>query len=234
MAEKRTGSLPPRRVESRLVKAATDAVKNTCANPDHIDCPGTDAIQAVVARTLSHPNFDDTVDHIAMCAPCLEEYHRRRRQLRVRRRRGWVVGFAAVLLLGFLLIYHPAKKQPPVGPVAQKAPAPFQAATLDFTGWTAERSLPSSRTKRATPKVSRARLALTLLMPIGTEDGPYSVQVRAASGEIIAQAKGIANWTGHAEKLDVSLDLSNVPAGAYTLAIQSTDASQRIYPVILE
>jgi hypothetical protein len=234
MPDKRPSSLPPRRVESRLVKAATDAVKNTCANPDRLDCPDIEAIQSVVVRTLSHPTFDDTVDHIAMCAPCFEEYNRRRQQLRVRCRRRWVVGFAALLLLGFLLIYHPAKQQAPVGPIAQKAPAPFEVATLDFSGWTAERSLPSSPIKRDAPRVSRARLALTLLLPIGTEDGAYTVQVRAASGEIVAQANGVANWTGQAEKLDISLDLRNVPAGAYTLAIQSADASQRIYPVVLE
>ena len=111
MDDNRTGSLPPRRVESRLVKAATDAVKSTCANADRIDCPDTQAIQAVVARQLSYPNFDDTVDHIAMCAPCLDEYNRRRQQYRVRRRRRWVVGFAA---LGVMAVYFPTRRCLPI------------------------------------------------------------------------------------------------------------------------
>ena len=69
---------------------------------------------------------------------------------------------------------------------------------------------------------------------MGTEDGAYSVQVRSASGEVVAQANGVAAWTGGAEKLNTNLDLSPLPAGAYTIAIQSADASQRRYPVFLE
>src|SRR6516164_7691384 len=102
MDDNRTGAPLPHRAESRLVKAATEAVKNTCANPDRIDCPDSDAIQAIAARRFSFPGFDDTVDHIAMCAPCLDEYNRRRRQDRARRRRRWAVGFAALVLLGLL------------------------------------------------------------------------------------------------------------------------------------
>jgi hypothetical protein len=82
--------------------------------------------------------------------------------------------------------------------------------------------------------LARRRLALTILLPIGTEDGRYTVQIRSASGEIVAQANGIAAWTGGAEKLNINLDLTPLSAGAYMIAIQAADGSPRTYPVLLE
>lgn len=235
MNDNRAGALPPHRAESRLIKAASDAVRNHCANPDRTDCPDSEAIHAVVIRRVAYPGFDDTVDHIAMCAPCLDEYNGRRRDYRVRRRRRWAVGFAAVLLLGFFCTYIVTRRSSPNDQAAQKpTQPPLLALTVDYSGWTAERSASPAQHRFETPRLARGRLALTLILPMGTEDGAYSVQVRSASGEVVAQANGVAAWTGGAEKLNTNLDLSPLPAGAYTIAIQSADASQRRYPVFLE
>ena len=232
MDENRTGSFPPHRTEDQLLRAVSDAVKQSYANPDRIDCPCSEAIQAVVVRRFSHPNFDDTVDHIAMCAPCLEEYNRRRQRYLFQRSR-WAAAFAALFILGLLWAYL-NRDQHQKNEVAKKTPAPLLAATLDYSDWSAERSASPSPSKREPPRVARARLALTLILPIGSEDGPNIVQIRSASGAIVARASGIATWTGAAEKLNVNLDLTPIPAGAYTIAIQSADASQRTYPVLLE
>ena len=233
MDENRTGSLPPHRAESRLVQAASDAVKRRYANPDRFDCPSSEAIEAVVFRRFSHPHFDDTVDHIAMCAPCLETYTWHRRRHRLKRRSGWAAGFAALLLLGLVWTYVNREHRSEHA-VATRTPTPLVAATLDYSGWTAERSTSPSSTKREAPTVARAQLAVTLLLPIGTEDGPYTVRVRSASGEIVAEASGVASWIGKAEQLKVHLDLTRLSPGAYTLAIQSPDTSERAYPVLLE
>jgi hypothetical protein len=135
--------------------------------------------------------------------------------------------------LGLLWTYL-NREHRPKSEVAKKTPTPLLADTLDYSDPSAERSASPSLSKRETPRVARARLALTLVLPIGTEDGSYKVQIRSASGEIVAQANGIATWTGVAEKLNISLDLTRIPAGAYTIAIQSADASERTYPVLLE
>jgi hypothetical protein len=71
-------------------------------------------------------------------------------------------------------------------------------------------------------------------LPIGTEDGSYSVQILSASGEIVSQATGIAQWTGKAEKLNIDVDLRRTSAGAYTIAIQRPEESRRTYPVRLQ
>lgn len=233
MDENRTGSFPPHRTEDRLVRAVSDAVKHSYANPDRLDCPSSEAIEAVVARRFSHPHFDDTVDHIAMCAPCLEEYNRRRHTYRVQRHGRWAAPFAALVILGLLWTYlH--REHRPTNEIAKKEPTPLTAATLDYSNWTAERSVSGQASKRETPRVSRAQLALTLVLPIGTEDGSYEVQIRSTSGDVVARGSGIAAWSGTAEKLNLRLDLTPIPGGTYTIAIRHADASERTYPVLLE
>jgi hypothetical protein len=73
-----------------------------------------------------------------------------------------------------------------------------------------------------------------VVLPIGTEDGSYEVQIRSTSGDVVARGSGIAAWSGAAEKLSISLDLTPIPAGIYTIAIRHADASERTYPVLLE
>jgi hypothetical protein len=80
----------------------------------------------------------------------------------------------------------------------------------------------------------RARLDLTIELPIGTEDGIFTVQFRTSTNESVAEATGTATWDETAEALKIRADLRGVPAGRYTVAIQSRNSSVRLYPVVLE
>ena len=118
--------------------------------------------------------------------------------------------------------------------VAKDASAPALAATLDYRNWTAERSEQSRSRPVETPHLTRARLNLTIKLPIGTEDAVYTVQFRSSNNETVVEAVGGASWDGTAEALKIRPDLRNVPAGTYTLAIRSANSSLRLYSVVLE
>jgi hypothetical protein len=232
MDDEHTRSLPARRTEKRLVKMAGEAARRDFPNPERIGCPGSDAVDAVVGRHLSFPDFDNIVDHIATCAPCFAEYNRKRHRHRLRNAGAVVLACAGLLILGLFWRHGPAKQQPKE-PVAQEAPAAVLAATLDYTNWTAERS-EQSRLPAKTPHLTRGLLDLTIKLPIGTEDGAYTVQFRSNNNEPVAEAIGSATWDGAAEALKVRTDLRNVPTGTYTVAIRSASSSSRLYPVDLE
>jgi hypothetical protein len=234
MGDKHTRGLPARRTEKRLVKMAGDAVAGDCPNPERIGCPNSDAVDAVVGRCLAFPDFDNVVDHIATCAPCFDEYNRRRLRRRLRNVSAVVVGCAALLVLGLFLKYGPAKQPRPKEAVAKQAPATVLTATLDYRNWTAERSGQSQPRPAETPHLARAQLDLTIDLPIGTEDAVYTVQFGSDNNKPVAQAVGSATWDGTTEVLRIRTDLRNVPAGAYGVAIRSADSSLRLYPVILE
>jgi hypothetical protein len=234
MDEKLERGLPGNRVEKRLVKMLGEATRRYCPNPERLDCPSPDAVNAVVMRDLSFPDFDDIVDHIATCAPCLEEYNRRRHRNRLRKASAVVLACASLLLLALFWNRGLLKQHRTNEPTAKEAPAPVIAATLDYTNWTAERSAGSGPRSVQTPHLIRARFDLTIKLPIGTEDGIYTVQFRSKSDEPVAEAVGTAAWNGTAEALKIRTDLRDVPAGAYSVTIRAANSSLRHYAVVLE
>jgi hypothetical protein len=234
MSDKQERGLPAQRAEKRLVKMIGEAARRDCLNPERIDCPSSDAVNAVVVRRLSLPDFDNVVDHIATCAPCLEEYNRLRHRYRLRKAGAVVLACAGVLFLGIFWNHGPLKQHHPNEPIAKEIPAPVLAAALDYTNWTAERSEQSHPRPAETPHLTRASLDLNIKLPIGTEDGIYTVQFRSKSDELVAEAVGAAAWNGTAEALKIRTDLRNVPAGAYTVTIRAANSSLRYYAVVLE
>jgi hypothetical protein len=130
--------------------------------------------------------------------------------------------------------HGPSKQHRPNEPIAKEAPAQLLAATLDYTNWTAERSERSRPRPAETPHLTRASLDLTIKLPIGTEDGIYTVQFRSKGDELAAEAVGAAAWNGTAEALKIRTDLRNVPAGTYTVTIRAVNSSLRYYAVVLE
>jgi len=234
MSDKLARDLPPSRVEKRLIKVAGEAIRRHCSNPERIGCPGSGAVGAVVGRRLEFPHFGDVVDHIATCAPCFEEYNRRRQRQRLRNAGLVLLSCVGLLGLGLLWRHGPAERPYSRESAAKRAPAPVLTATLDYRNWTTERSEQSRPRTTEPPHLTRGRFDLTIMLPIGTEDGSFTVQFRNNNNESVAEVTGTAIWNGTAEALKIRADLRNVPAGSYTVAIQSRNSSVRRYPLVLE
>lgn len=234
MGDKHKRVLPSRRAEKRIVEMAADVVRDDFANPERIGCPSSDAIHAVVRRNIAFPDFDNIVDHIATCTPCFGEYNRQRQCIRLRNSGAVVLTCAAVLILGLLWNYGRIKYPHPNEPIAKELPATIVAATLDYSHWTTQRSAEPGPQPAEIPHLTRGSLDLTIKLPIGTEDGAYTVQFRSANDKAVAEAGGTATWDGTAEVLKIRTDLRNIATGAYTVAIRSASSSLRLYPMVLE
>ena len=76
-------------------------------------------------------------------------------------------------------------------------------------------------------------LKLTIKLPIGTEDGAYSVQFFTGNDQPFAKATGNAVWDGSAETLISMIDLRKLAPGEYTLAIRNARWSST-YRVLLD
>jgi hypothetical protein len=108
-------------------------------------------------------------------------------------------------------------------------------AVLDFRNRTVERSdRKKSPNQPSAPHLRRALLDLSIKLPIGVEDGPYSVQFRTQVGQSVVNATGKAAWDGEAETLATEVDLRNLPPAEYILAIRSGTSAWRVYPVVLD
>lgn len=225
-----------RRDERLLIRLAIEAIHSDFLNPDRLGCPGRDTLEAIAKGRLSIPEVEDVIDHIATCAPCFDEYTCCRR--RHRRRFVGRVALAGIACLGLTLAvwWRVSPAQFPVrGPLAVRSANPTLTATLDFRNRTVERSGHSNPPEGVEiPHLRRGLLALTVKLPIGTEDGVYSVQVRDGEDHTVVDAVGTAKWDGSAEVLTTMVNLRGLHAGEYLLAIGNSGSSWRRYPVRLE
>jgi hypothetical protein len=106
---------------------------------------------------------------------------------------------------------------------------------LDFRNRTAERSdRKQSPNEPFAPHLTRAQLDLSIELPVGVEDGPYSVQFRNQVGQSVVNTTGTAAWDGAAETLAATVDLRNLPPGDYVLAVRSGTSAWREYAVVLD
>jgi hypothetical protein len=236
MKRKQIGRALTRQSERHLIRVATEAIKTDFPNPERLGCPESTTLRAIAQRHLSGPDTEDDIDHIATCAPCFDEYNRhRRRHLLLRRGRFALICAAGVVAIGSAWHFGRMNRVPEKQPVAQQALDPVLAATLDFSNRTVERSGEVQRKPEPkTPHLRRAVLKLTIRLPIGTEDGAYSVQFWTGDDQPVATATGNAVWDGSAETLNTTIDLRNLAPGEYTLAIRNARWSWSTYRVFLD
>ncbi len=62
--------------EWELIEAFERVVREDYPNPERIGCPGLDVLKLVADSSARAPQ--SVLDHLAKCAPCLEEYDRLR------------------------------------------------------------------------------------------------------------------------------------------------------------
>src|ERR1019366_8576698 len=234
MNEKGAANQFTRREEKKLLELATEYVRSGFPNPERLGCHGSEALKSIAGRHLKFPGAEDIVDHIATCSPCFVEY----KAIRRRSRRRLVGGTALCCVLGLLLSGLIWRFATPVRPrnetVAQRPPAALKAV-LDFRNRTVERSdRRQSPNEPFAPHLRRALLDLSIKLPIGVEDGLYSVQFRNQFGQSVINTTGTATWDGAAEALATKVDLRSLAPGEYILAIRSGTSAWRVYPVVLD
>jgi len=234
MDEKGAAKQFTRREEQRLLDLATDYVRAGFPNPERLGCPGSEALKSIAGRHLKFPEAEDIVDHIATCSPCFLEYNAMRR----RSRRRLVGGTALCCLVGLLLTGLIWRVATPMRPrtetIAQQPPTALKAV-LDFRNRTVKRSeREQTSNEPVAPHLRRALLNLSIKLPIGVEDGLYSVQFRNQFGQSVVNAEGTATWDGSAETLVTAVDLRNLAPGEYILAVRRGNSAWREYAVILD
>jgi hypothetical protein len=82
--------------------------------------------------------------------------------------------------------------------------------------------------------LQRSRLTTTILLPVGSEPGPYEVQVLDSELRSMASASGQAVIRNYITTLQTALDLRSLPPGAYQLALRRQGDEWRMFPAGLK
>jgi hypothetical protein len=182
----------------------------------------------------------DLIDHIGTCSPCFAEYSRYRaaHEWRIRAFSVFACAAAVVLYLGISqALNEPGGKPPTLKEMARSPEAPEQPTelVLDLRMKGVTRSgTPDPEGEEAPPRLPRSRLALSIHLPIGSEEGAYDVALFSSSGGPALVTSGEAELQKFVMVLPVELNIANLPQGAYELRIRRAGAQWNVYSVLLE
>lgn len=179
-------------------------------NPNRVGCPPRPVLIELATRTRNVS--DPWWDHLLTCGPC-------RGELRAVRQRPaaaspaavprWALAAVVVLTLGtgaWLVT------RPPAGAVE---------VTADLRPFSLSRSAPTAA--EGVPVVlPRRRARVTLLLPTASEPGRYDVEIRAGEARRLVTTGGDAVLQAFVTSLSVDVDLRDVGAGTYELAVRRT------------
>jgi hypothetical protein len=197
-------------------------------NPSREGCPPAELLQRLARREL--PIGDPAYDHIGKCSPCYQELRTiqqtdaaRRVTSTARRRLAWAAAAVLVLSVGAGAWLMSRGDISSAGAVS---------AQLDLRPYAVARG-DSQPADRPSLQLTRGRVLLTLLLPTGSEPGPYDVEMRNGSQRANAVAQGNAELRDQVTNLQVTLDLAQLSRGTYQLAVRRQGENWQTFPVQL-
>ena len=210
-------------------------------NPTREGCPPADVIEALARRERAVDDPDWR--HVFKCSPCYREVRALQQAAGERRegfeqpRRWWpaAAAAAAVLAIGIMGAMFLMPREDGAAPVAetpaQSSPAAdTTTAQLDLRKFTVARSERTDAGPEPT-SIPRARLNLTMLLPVGLQAGEYDVQILDSTLASKTSTTGRAEIREYVPTLHASLDSTNLAPGPYQLAIRRQGEDWRLFPI---
>jgi hypothetical protein len=229
-----------RRQERRLLRAGRSVFAEQFPNPERIGCPSPDVLRAMASRRPTSDGNPYPVEHLTMCSPCFREYssYRRRVQMMNGARFALIaatmvlaIGAALWLLLGRFGFPSTGRHQE----IAQiTSLPPFRPVTLDLRPLSLPRGEGRPQTGQPTLTIPRDRVRITFLLPVGSDDGPYEVQVLAGGRRPILLLRGQARILDSVATLRTEADLRALTPGSYEIRVGRPGFSSQVYSVVLE
>jgi hypothetical protein len=115
-------------------------------------------------------------------------------------------------------------------PAIRSAPSTPQNLTIDLSHWMRLRG--TEQPSLQPVNLKRARLNLTILLPVGTLPGKFDVAIWKDQ-KVLAQVATNAEFVNHLTTLHVQLDCRRFQKGTYTLAIRKDNWNWEEYPALV-
>jgi hypothetical protein len=231
-------NLPLDEDNARFEREIDEVLSNANPNPARTGCPP----RAVLFELARHKRGleDPAWQHLLKCSPCYRDFLAFLKDsarptafalLPWRNRRLAAIAVALVLVaaLGFWL-----SRRPPEPRVASSGSSPSLSPTLqaeiDLRKYAVSRSERETEGLFAPIQIPSDVVELTLLLPVGSEPGPYDVQLLDPNLASRAAAHGTGERVNYIVTLKVMVDTRTVPAGRYQLALRHLGDGWRMYP----
>jgi len=227
--------------EGRLLRFAKRHLSEAFPNPQRVGCPDEGSIRSMAVRPRQ---ADPAVgEHLAFCSPCFNRYMdflaESRQEQQAQRQPLWKEVLAwpktspmwigsAVMVIGLLsmIAYFVALQRedprtgivpPPIG--TMPGPIEYSPFELDLRSISPTRA-PVSKEEHPVISIPRKPLEISFLLPVGAEEGTYSVSLKA-EGKPVWTARSEARLVQQKTTLRVRANLSEYPPGTYTIEVES-------------
>ena len=222
----------------QLQDIVQQAILREFPNPERKGCPGTEVLRELANRP--RPTRGAAWEHVTHCSPCYKEFldlrSEVRRQLdlqrrRTIRRRTALGGIAIVVAGGGIAVYEILRHR---SLRSFEDLGPYQPALLDLRDASAQRGA-GGQSRRAQPHILPAkRVDLTILLPIGSEPGPYEVQLLKDVDKPLLNASSKASVEDGTTVLKVKIDLSRQNPGGFLIGLRQPPLDWTYYPVAIQ
>jgi hypothetical protein len=226
------------RKENELLVFARSYLSEAFPNPERTGCPPDEALRLMAIRPLeSHASVSE---HLTCCSPCFNAYmgHLAQARAKVRRTRlirssAVALGIAAILVIvayAFLAKRRNAPIVAPGNPAPITTPGrPEQTQTavvyvpvlIDLSSGSPTRGSKQS-TARSLAQIipSGSPVALSLRLPLGSEERVYLVTLRSGRNTVWSESMQARRENGDTF-LRVHADFRDLPTGSYNLQVSS-------------
>jgi hypothetical protein len=207
--------------ERHLLRLAKKLFMEHHPNPQRIGCPGEEMLKGVAygSEDLPRAQQEAVMEHLSICSPCFRQFYSYRRGVRFRHQVPILLGVAALVIVAGVLAYDYLGRTR-TSPEQQFAREPratqeYQRASLDLRGHATVRS---SSPRPAPPggatlALPRGPLVLTIVLPVGSDEGTYSIRLGQSGEEAALEASGRSEIKDGTTSLQVQIDTSDYVLG---------------------
>jgi hypothetical protein len=200
-------------------------------NPERSGCPARVDLISLAFRVRA---ADDPLwIHVAACSPCYTDVRELQREHGVSleeepgRVRWWFAAAAAALIVAggsWYFVTLETSNVPAI--VAQAAPS----TVLDLRPFAVSRS-EETATPAATLSLARKVQSVVLVLPVASMEGEYSLRILDTDLRPRLSTKAVAALLNGDTSITKDLNLADLPAGRYTLAIKREREDWRLFPL---
>lgn len=227
---------PPGDDDVRFRDDVDEVLSQANPNPERIGCLSREALTGLARR--AQPISDPGYEHLVKCSPCYREFRTLQQEHAARpvalaagSSSRWMAAAAvAVLVAGLAGVWFFMNRQaaPEISPISSTQTAELRTE-LDLRKFAVTRSDQGSQ--QAAPVLLPIGLVdLTILLPVGSEPGPYEIQVLDSALKSRASGHGVGETRDYVTTIRATLDLREIPGGTYQLAIRREGDDWRMFP----
>ncbi len=200
-------------------------------NPERLGCPAREDLISLALRVRA---ADDPLwAHVSECSPCyadvreLQAKHGVRLEAQPRPRWQWLAAAAALFVVVGGTSYFVSSRSPnPPTIVAQTLPP----TVLDLRPYAVSRSEEAGKPVGSLSLRRKVQMAV-LMLPVASAEGEYSLRILDADLKPRLSTSAVAALVNGNTSITRELDLTDLQAGRYTLAIKREPEDWRLFPL---